>query len=302
MSEREQLLTPVGRLVQGSLYKPNTTDAEGRPLLYKNGANIGQPKKEYYFALAIPKGTERHWSETPWGAIIWAVGHKAFPNGQTKSDKFAWKIKDGDSTIPNSKGRAPVECEGFAGHWVVSFNSGFAPKIYNENGTIELVEADFVKLGDWIQVAGTVAGNDSQQQPGVFINHNMVAYRTKGDRIIGGLDPTGVGFGEAPLPAGVAALPAVAGFGDTPPAAPAYAPPVAPAYTSPTPPPTAQAAPPPYHAVLTPPAPIAPVPPPAAPIAPARVMLPAANGASYEQLIGAGWTDALLVQHGLMQP
>lgn len=39
---------------------------------------------------------------------------------------------------------------------------------------------------------------------------------------------------------------------------------------------------------------------PAAPAAPARVMLPAANGATYEQLIAAGWTDAQLVQHGMM--
>jgi hypothetical protein len=39
---------------------------------------------------------------------------------------------------------------------------------------------------------------------------------------------------------------------------------------------------------------------PAVPAAPARVMLPAANGASYEQLIASNWTDALLVQHGMM--
>jgi hypothetical protein len=29
-------------------------------------------------------------------------------------------------------------------------------------------------------------------------------------------------------------------------------------------------------------------------------MLPAAQGASYEQMIGAGWTDDLLIQHGMM--
>jgi hypothetical protein len=26
------------------------------------------------------------------------------------------------------------------------------------------------------------------------------------------------------------------------------------------------------------------------------------NGATYEQMIAAGWTDALLVQHGMMLP
>jgi len=40
-------------------------------------------------------------------------------------------------------------------------------------------------------------------------------------------------------------------------------------------------------------------PPPAAPV---RTMLPAANGATYEAMIAAGWTDAMLVQHGMMAP
>ncbi len=37
-------------------------------------------------------------------------------------------------------------------------------------------------------------------------------------------------------------------------------------------------------------------------MAPARVMTPKANGATYEQMTapGSGWTDALLVQHGMM--
>jgi hypothetical protein len=33
---------------------------------------------------------------------------------------------------------------------------------------------------------------------------------------------------------------------------------------------------------------------------PAHVMTPAANGVAYEQFITNGWTDALLVQHGMM--
>jgi hypothetical protein len=27
-----------------------------------------------------------------------------------------------------------------------------------------------------------------------------------------------------------------------------------------------------------------------------------AQGATYEQMIDAGWTDAMLLQHGMMQP
>lgn len=47
------------------------------------------------------------------------------------------------------------------------------------------------------------------------------------------------------------------------------------------------------------PVPVAPAPV-AAPVAPQQVMTAAANGVSYEQYIAAGWTDALLVQHGYM--
>ena len=42
--------------------------------------------------------------------------------------------------------------------------------------------------------------------------------------------------------------------------------------------------------------------PPAPPAAPVHQMTPAAQGASYEAMIAAGWTDALLIQHGMMLP
>lgn len=34
---------------------------------------------------------------------------------------------------------------------------------------------------------------------------------------------------------------------------------------------------------------------------PTKVMTPAANGYTYDQMIAAGWTDATLVEHGMMQ-
>jgi hypothetical protein len=39
-----------------------------------------------------------------------------------------------------------------------------------------------------------------------------------------------------------------------------------------------------------------------APAVPVRRMTPAAGATTYEQYIAAGWTDALLVQHGMMLP
>jgi hypothetical protein len=292
MSNREELLTPVGRLVQGSLYDGNTTDAEGKPLTVRTGVNAGQTRTEYYFALAIPKGSEKHWSETAWGQKIWNVGHKGFPQGQASSPTFAWKIIDGDSTAPNRVGRKPCDREGYPGHWVLNFASGFAPGIYNEDGTKQISESHFVNLGDYIQVYGSVADNGSMQQPGVYLNHQMVAFRAYGERIILGADPKAVGFGSAPIPTGGSSTPPAGRFNPTTTYAsapvPMAAPPVnvAPAATGA---PAAATPPPPYPSILTPAQ------------APARVMLPAANGATYEQMIQAGWTDQLLIQHGMMQ-
>lgn len=282
-NDKTNFTTPVGRLLQGSLYKGQTTDAEGKPLVVKSGPNTGQPRVDYFFALGIPKGAEKHWSETEWGAKIWAVGHAAFP-GVASSPKFAWKVTDGDSQIPNMRGKKPCDREGYKGHWVLNFSSGFAPRIFNRDGTQAIVEPDAVKLGYYVQVNGDVGGNGSVQQPGVFLNHSMVAYAAFGAEIVVGPDATQAGFGTAPLPAGASLTPPAGAFN---PAAPMATP-----------------------APLIPGAPMAPnsapvypsAPAPAAPTsaAPARVMTAAANGASYEAMIANGWTDATLVQNGMM--
>lgn len=277
MSAKVDLLTPVGRLVAGSLYKAQTTDAEGRPLVVKSGPQAGQPRVDYFFALAIPKGPEQHWNQTAWGQKIWAAGQTAFPNGQCNAPTFAWKVTDGDSQIPNRVGRKPCDREGYPRHWVLSFSSGFPPKIYNADGTQQILEPDAVKLGYYVQVFGSVAGNDSLQQPGVFLNHGMVALSAYGPEIVVGPDAAAVGFGGQPLPAGASTAPVSAPFNPAPvtPAPAAVAAPIVP-----------------NPAILQPPPP---------PAAPARVMLPAANGATYEAMVAAGWTDALLVQHGMMR-
>lgn len=286
MSENISITTPVGRLVQGSLYKGQSLDAEGKPLVNKTGPNAGQPRVDYFFALAVQKEAETHWAQTEWGKQIWDVGHKSFPGGQAQHPTFAWKITDGDSTIPNKRGRKPCDREGYRGHWVMSFSSGYAPKIFNANGTAPVLEPDAVKLGYYLQVAANVAGNGSQSQPGIYLNHSMVAFSGYGPEITLGPDPSSVGFGQAPLPAGATAAP-VGAFGTATP--PVAAPLPAPAQAAP--PSVAQAAPPP------PPLPVQPNP----AFVTGRVMLPPANGATYDQMVAAGWTDALLVQHGMME-
>jgi len=324
-STKVNVLFPVGRVVMGSLYKPNTTDAEGKPLVVKTGPNAGQPRTQFFFAVAIAKGPETHWAQTAWGAELWKIGHTAFPNA-AQSPSFAWKVEDGDSAIPNKRGRKPCEQEGFRGHWVVKFSNGFAPKVYKvENGGfVQVLEADFIKPGYFVEVSGTIDGNGSQSQPGIYINSSMVCFRGYGEEISFGPDVNEVGFGKSALPAGASATPAASSI-PMPAAAgasvgvAAIAPPPVSAWPAPVPvhpnpaflqiPPAiptsaGTVAPPPVATTADVPAPAAPgIPAPPVPSAyPSSCpqMTTKAQGVSYAAYQASGWTDAQLIANGLM--
>lgn len=300
MTTSANFVTPTARMVWGDAYKPQDKDADGKPLMIKSGPNAGQPRVQYAFGIAIPKEPgHSHWSQTTWGAIIWGVGHASAPQA-AQSPAFAWKVTDGDSQMPNKKGKKPSEREGYPGCWVLSLGSSFAPRIVNRDGSAAILDPGAVKAGYYVQVSGTVAGNDSSQNPGVFLNHNYVSLQGYGPEILTGPDPSTLGFGAGAAPAGMSAQPP-GGF--KPPAAPGAPPPPAaaapPAYAPPPvgapPPPVAVA---PAPSFLAPPAP--PVYAPPAPAAPAQQMTAKAAGASYAAMIAAGWTDAALRAHGYM--
>lgn len=308
-----QMLFPVGRLVQGSLYTPQEKDQQGNPLTIKTGPNKGQPTKKWFFAVAIAKALgETHFSQTEWGAKVWAIGHAGFPQGQAQATTFAWKIEDGDSQIPNKNGRKNCDREGFPGHWILNFTSGYAPKIVNAQGE-PIIEPGAVKLGWFVAVVGSVDSNEQSTNPGVYLNHNAVALMGYGKEIQTGPDLRAVGFDKLALPAGASAVPVGAPIipaGMIP--AGAGAPPPPPGgFGAPPPPPAAavaQAPPPPQVPVqpsqtfIAPPPPpgaaAAPPPPPAPPVGPQ--MTPKAAGQTYAAFIAAGWTDANLRSQGYM--
>jgi hypothetical protein len=309
---RKNFTTPVGRLVMGSLYKPGTTDAEGKPLTIKNGTNAGQPRVNYFLALAIQKGQEQHWAQTPWGALIYQTGHTAFPQAALHHS-FAWKIEDGDSTVPNKKGKKPCDQEGYKGHWILKFGGGSAPSVWkSENGDlVQILESNFVKTGYYIRIAGSVDGNNSTQNPGVYINHQKVLFAGYGEEIVFGISAEEA-FGNAPvaLPPGASAVPLASAF---PASGMAPAPPAAPPVPSFVP--AAPVMPAPATVIAPPVVPVVPnlgflqVPlPPAPPVVPMVAPPPAsgpkmtakANGVSREAYIAGGWSDALLIAEGYM--
>lgn len=322
---RQNFTSPIARLLWGSMTEPQTKDAEGKPLVIKNGPDAGKPTQRFAFGVGIPKAPgQTHWAQKPatwdtdpatagtpyWGEQIWSIGHASFPNGQAQRPDFAWKVHDGDSTIPNKRGKKPCEQEGNKGNWLLTFSSSYAPRTFNANGSAP-VPPESIKCGHFVQVAGSIDGNNSPNQPGVYINHSLVAHAGFGPEIINGPDPTAVGFGKGPAPVGMTATPP-AGLPAVPGAPGALPPPPAAAVAlpSPTPPPAVAAPVPlpaaplptptavvPHTAILAPPAAVAP-PPVVQP--PARQMTAKAAGATYEAMVGAGWTDDLLRAHGMM--
>jgi len=241
----KDILFPVGRLVGGSLYKGQTKNAKGEDLKFKDGT----PRTDWSFGVAFAKVPGQSWGQTEWGKAIYAEAVAAAPTIH-QTPTFAWKVTDGDSAIPNKKGKKPCEREGYPGHWVLWFSGSYLPKIFNKDGTAPIVEADAVKPGYFIQVFGNTTFNNSADSPGMYMNYSMVAFNAYGPEIeLGdGPDASAVGFGQSAAPAGATAAP-VGGMASAPastpaptaPSAPAPSAPSAPAAPAPGPQPTAKA-------------------------------------------------------------
>jgi len=224
-------VSPVGRFVGGDCFVGMTTDAEGSPLLTKSGPNIGQPRTQFIIILAIAKN-DPAWPEM--AARISEAAKSAFPTlpaaqGPITGTGFAFKVTDGDSTVPNGKGVAPCSREGYPGHWVVKFSGGYAPKCFTLGGASVITDPQQVLRGYYLRVQYSVAGNGSPMRPGIFINPHLVELVAKGEIISTGPDPRAVFSAPPPvLPPGAQSSP---GAGAFPPIAPQ------PEFTAPPPPP-----------------------------------------------------------------
>ena len=273
-----EIMFPVARMIGGSVYKAQVDlDNFKKPKMNADGT----PSTSFSLGIAIPKGGEQHWSQTPWGAKVMQVAASGHPNNY-QHPAYAWKIKDGDSKVPNKVGKIPAEQEGSKGHWVIWFKQKWAPKLVTDKGTVALIEPEAIVPGYYVEVWASVECNTGPT-PGLYLNPlavNRVAFGEK--MATSSVDTTAVGFGQqAALPVGASLTPVGGGFAA--PATPFVN--VGAGQQFPNP------------AFLQVPA--IPVPPPP-PAAPTHNMTPKAGANTYDALKAAGWTDALLVQHGYM--
>jgi hypothetical protein len=175
------ILFPVGRLVQGDVFKGNDKDMEGRPLRTKSG----ELRTEWFMAVAIRKDDA---GLPPVLQALKEVAQVGFPRGETKNPEFAWKYSDGDSR---------ADKEGFKGCHVFRFTGGFQPAAYSTGGASRLVEGG-IKRGDYVRVYGSVRANGSATRPGLYLNPSMVELIGHGEPITTGPDAATV-FGGAPV-------------------------------------------------------------------------------------------------------
>lgn len=305
-----------GRLVGGSLYEMQDKDWQGQPLKYKSGDKIGQTYKKSHVAIAVKK-TTAHWGSEPWGAAILAFGRSQFPKGEAEAATFAWKIDDGDSQIPNKKGRKNCDNPDWVGCWVIHAGQPERlPKIVTAHGD-PLEQPGAVKVGYWGRLGIRIAGNGQfGGNAGIYINPQFFAYMGIDKEIVSGPNVKGMlaAAQQFVMPSHVQAAPVSAptSYGNPPPpgiphgAGAGYAPPPALGGTLPPAPgvavPGVSAALPAAVTVVPSATFLAPPPPSAVP-APAPtgpVMTAKAGTHTYAQFIAQGWNDAGLKQHGYM--
>ena len=278
-----EILSPIGRLVGGHPMDPRvvTDDKTNQPKMQQDGVT---PRTEAYVGLAVAKAGETHWNQTEWGQKIHAAAVRDWPNGEHGAATFAWKVTDGDSQVPNKKGKKPCDREGYPGHWIINCSTGIAIKCYHVgryDATQQIQNKNEIKPGDYARVLINCRGNNPSQSPGVYLNPALFELARAGIAIQLDSGPdAGAAFGASTgqLPAGAmvdpnVTAPATAGPGPAAAPAPATAPaPTAPAtdYTN--------------------------VPAgPGAPAAPAEVKYVTSDGQWTEaQLLNAGFTAAAI--------
>ena len=176
MAASLSMISPAGRIVAGSVFKPSLKDMKGKDRV----------KPQYFFALAIPKSNP---AMTEFLNQLWvftienvfnnpranAVLRAAIQEWIKPKSGFAWKIDDGDHPKHADK-------EGYPGNWVIKYSTTIAPKCYDRE--TRQIDPTTVKTGYYVDVATSVAHNGYfDDQSGLYVNANMVRLLGYGDEI-----------------------------------------------------------------------------------------------------------------------
>jgi len=203
------------------------TDDNGKPKI----DSAGNPMHQTFFYFAVPKAGSTDFKTTEFGQAMLAEAKAAWPKGEYNAPDFAWKVIDGDSTVPMKGGKpAPSTREGFPGNWVLRLTTGIPVRCYH-NGKYSPIEQiqdkNAIKCGDYGRTFVTIKPNNSAQSPGLYVNPTLFSLDRAGELIVteGGPSAADV-FGGSGAPGGSGGLASPAPVAPPAPvAAPAAAPP-----------------------------------------------------------------------------
>lgn len=209
-------VTPVARLIHGHPMKQNTRtdDVTKQPIIGKDG----QPVKEVYIGIAIPKASEADWKDTDWGKQIMMAALDAengYDSATTRRPDFSFKVVNGDSDIPNKNGIAPNTDPHKRGHWVLNLTTRIPYPCYHVgkyNPLDAIQDSNAIKLGDYVRVNIVAKGNKPAKSPGVYLNPNLLELSRPGEAIVregSGPDAASVFGGTAPAPVAPPVAPSV---------------------------------------------------------------------------------------------
>ena len=231
-AQRFPIVSPIGRIVEGDAWTAQEKDANGQLRVIKTGPNAGKPNPQFYIGLAVPKliNGQPNQDFAAFYAFVDQVARAGWPNlfpngGPCIRQDFAWKIRDGDGF--SREGKPLKDKPGFAGHWIISFASSFAPEVVVETSPgvyAAITDKELLKRGYWARVGASISSNESTQTPGLYLNLEKLELKGKGEVIQTGISAAQA-FGQAAagaIPEGMQALTAAdlagapAGFGGAP--------------------------------------------------------------------------------------
>lgn len=203
--------TSVGRLVWGHPMKlTQKRDQKTRQVVMKDG----KPVEQVAFGIAYPKVD---FIRDSWPNME-AEAATGYPQGVPQ--RFAWKYDDGDAM--DGDGKPFAEREGYAGCYILKFNSSFTVQVVKFNPqtrTYDQLTADQIKPGDYV-VAGVSAkchvSTGPQDTPSLYINPTVIELVGYGTEIVsrGAVDPMAVlGGQQHQLPPGASATPIAGNYG-----------------------------------------------------------------------------------------
>ena len=206
--ESKRLISPVGRIIWGSVSELNTRDITGKP-------EPDVEKHAYTFGLAIRK------DDPGVGPLLQAFYQQAlagYPNNQMMANRiaqewqsgfagvaFRFKVKDGDRPLQ----RTGKPDDNARGCWVISCKTKIPIKCANAQN-VE-IDPKTVERGYFVDVALSIAVNEkTDNTAGLYVNPMVVRLLAFGEKIMGGISIEDAFAGHAAptqLPPGASATP-----------------------------------------------------------------------------------------------